>query len=142
MANRGRSHYRRLTGAELTSSLRGGPGSRATRARAQKVSDFFADDVVWHIGGRGPLAGDYRGKDEVLGFLAKTLEMTGGTFTLEIHDVLANDEHAVALVVARGEREGKTLEDRQAHVLHIKDGKVTEYWGHPGDQYAIDEFLS
>ena len=124
------------------------------KADMQKVSDFFADDIVWHIGGRGPLAGDYRGKDEVLGFLAKTMELTGGTFTLEIHDILANDEHAVVLVVARGEREGKTtspttsntwsetLEDRQAHVLHIKDGKVTEYWAHPGDQYAIDDFLS
>jgi ketosteroid isomerase-like protein len=113
------------------------------KADMQKVSDFFADDIVWHIGGRGPLAGDYRGKDEALGFLAKTMEMTGGVFSLEIHDILANDEHAVALVVARGEREGKkTLEDRQAHVLHIKDGKVAEYWAHPGDQYTIDEFFS
>jgi uncharacterized protein len=112
------------------------------KADMQRVADFFADDVVWHIGGRGPLAGDYRGKDEVLGFLAKTMEMTGGTFSLEIHDILANDEHAVALVVARGERQGKTLEDRQTHVLHIKGGKVSEYWAHPGDQYAIDEFLS
>lgn len=43
---------------------------------------------------------------------------------------------------ARGEREGKTLEDRQAHVLHIKDRKVTEYWAHPGDQYTIDEFFA
>jgi ketosteroid isomerase-like protein len=48
----------------------------------------------------------------------------------------------VVLVVARGERDGKTLEDRQAHVLHIKDGKVIEYWAHPGDQYTIDEFFS
>jgi ketosteroid isomerase-like protein len=113
-----------------------------TRGDMEAVSDLFADDIVWHVGGRGPLAGDYRGKDEVLGFLAKTMELTGGTFRLEIHDVLANDEHVTALLVARGEREGKTLEDRQAHVLHVKGGKVTEYWGHPGDQYAIDEFLS
>jgi uncharacterized protein len=108
----------------------------------QGVSDLLSDDIVWHVGGRSPLAGDYRGKDEVLGFLAKTMELTGGTFRLEIHDVLANDEHVTALLVARAERDGKTLEDRQAHVLHVKDGKVTEYWGHPGDQYAIDEFLS
>jgi uncharacterized protein len=113
-----------------------------SRGDIQRVSEVFADEIVWHVGGRGPLAGDYRGKDEVLGFLAKTMEMTGGTFRVEIHDILANDEHVAALVVARAERDGKTLEDRQAHVLHVKDGKVTEYWGHPGDQYAIDEFLS
>ena len=42
-----------------------------TRGDMQAVSDVFADDIVWHVGGRSPLAGDYRGKDEVLGFLAK-----------------------------------------------------------------------
>src|SRR5215207_5655112 len=31
------------------------------KADMQKVSGFFADDIVWHVGGRGPLAGDYRG---------------------------------------------------------------------------------
>jgi len=28
-----------------------------------------------------------------------------------------------------------------AQVWHIKDGKVTESWLHPGDAYASDEFL-
>jgi hypothetical protein len=37
------------------------------------------------------------------------LEITSpGTFRVEFHDVLANDEHAVALYVVRGEREGRT----------------------------------
>jgi ketosteroid isomerase-like protein len=108
----------------------------------EAVRSLFADDIVWHVGGRSPLAGDYTGADEVLGFLAKTMELTGGTFGLEIHDVLANEEHGIALVVARGERDGKSLEDRQVHVLHLRDGKVIAFWGHPGDQYAIDEFWS
>jgi ketosteroid isomerase-like protein len=46
----------------------------------------------------------------------------------------------VALVVARGEREGKSYEDRQSHVFHVADGKVTEFWLNPGDPYAADEF--
>jgi ketosteroid isomerase-like protein len=106
------------------------------------LRELFDPNVVWHLAGRGPLAGDYRGVDEVFGVFAKTVELTGGTFNLEVHDVLANDEHAVALVVARGQRDGKSLEDRQAHVLHVKDGKVTEFWGHAWDQYAVDDFLA
>jgi uncharacterized protein len=99
-------------------------------------------NVVWHVVGRGPLAGDYRGIDEVFGFFGKIVELTGGTFELDVHDILANDEHAVVLVRARGERGGKKLEDPQAHVLHVKDGKVTEFWGHAWDLYATDEFLA
>src|SRR5439155_12616958 len=75
------------------------------------LNDLFADDIVWHVGGRTPIAGDYAGKDAVFGFFAKTMEMTGGTFRLDLHDLLANDEHVVALVTATGQREGRSLDD-------------------------------
>lgn len=104
------------------------------------VRALFAEDIVWHLPGRNQMSGDYKGQGEVFALFAKNMELTKGTFKLEIHDILANDEHIVALVVARAERDGKRIEDRQAHVLHVQNGKITEFWGHPGDQYAIDEF--
>jgi uncharacterized protein len=103
---------------------------------------LFAQDAVWHAPGRSPLSGDHRGVDAILGFFAQTMELTGGTFRVELHDVLANDEHAVSLYVARGEREGRTLEDKSVLVSHIRDGKLVETWGYSEDQYALDEFLS
>lgn len=106
------------------------------------IRELFADDILWHVGGRSPLAGDYKGKEEVLGFLAKTMEMTGGTFKLDVHDVLANDEHGIALTTATAEREGKRLNNRSVQVVHIQDGKLTESWLHAEDQYAADEFWS
>jgi uncharacterized protein len=104
------------------------------------LNELFADEIVWHVGGRSSLAGDYTGKDQVFGFFARTMEMTGGTFRLDIHDLLADDEHVVALAHVTGQREGKSLDDNSVQVLHVKDGKVTESWFHPGDQYAADEF--
>lgn len=106
------------------------------------VRTIFADDIVWHVGGRSPLAGNYKGIDEVFGFFGKTIELSGGTLKLEIHDILANDEHAVALVSSRAERGGKRLADNGAHIFHVKDGKVIEFWAHPQDAYADDEFWS
>ena len=103
---------------------------------------IFADDIVWHSPGNGPLAGDYRGIDHVFGLFAKVAELSGGTLRNDVHDVLANDEHAVALVTVRGEREGKTLEDLQSHVFHVSDGRVTEVWLEAFDLYANDEFWS
>ena|SRR5215813_1866351 len=103
---------------------------------------LLTDGVVLHFPGRGPLAGDHRGKDQVLATWAKQAELTGGTFRLELHDILANDEHAVALTVARAERGGRAWEDNAVAVFHIRDRKVSEIWLHPGDQYAGDEFFS
>jgi ketosteroid isomerase-like protein len=108
----------------------------------QVLNDLFADDLLWHVGGRGPLAGDYKGKDEVFGFFAKTVELTGGTFHLDIHDVLANDTHVAVLATATAERDGKKLNDNGVQVLHVADGKVTESWLYPSDSYAADEFWS
>jgi len=104
------------------------------------LNELFADDIVWHVPGRSQLAGDFRGKEEVFGNFQKVAELTGGTFKLDIHAILADDEHAVVLTRAMGEREGKTLDDNTIQVFHIKDGKVTEQWLHPGDAYASDDF--
>src|SRR5205823_1359716 len=56
------------------------------------LNELFADDVVWHAPGHNELAGTFRGKDEVFANLQKNMELTGGTFKLEIHDLLADDE--------------------------------------------------
>jgi uncharacterized protein len=106
------------------------------------LRELFDQDAVWHAAGRSPLSGDHRGVDAILGFFARTMELTGGTFRVELHDVLANDEHAVSLYVARGEREGRTLEDKSVLVSHVRNGKLVETWGFSEDQYALDEFLS
>jgi len=77
-----------------------------------------------------------------MGLFGRLVELTGGTFRQELHDILANDEHGVTLATATAEREGKTFRDNGVLVFNLKEGKVTEAWLHPGDQYAADEFLS
>jgi ketosteroid isomerase-like protein len=104
------------------------------------LNELFADDIVWHAPGRNQLAGTFRGRDEVFGTFQKVGELSGGTFKLDLHAVFADDEHAVVLARATGEREGRKLDDNTVQVFHIKDGKVTEQWLHPGDAYASDEF--
>ena len=106
------------------------------------MRELTDQDAVWHTPGRGPLAGDYRGIDEILGFFARIAELTGGTFRAELHDVVANDEHAVGLYVSRAEREGRTLETKNVIVSHIRNGKSVETWTFSDDQYGADEFFS
>ena len=106
------------------------------------LRQLFDQDAVWHVPGRSPLSGDHRGMDAILGFLARTMELTGGAFRAEVHDVVANDDHAVAIYVTRGEREGRTLESRDVLVSHIRNGKLAEAWLLSADLYAVDEFFS
>jgi ketosteroid isomerase-like protein len=86
------------------------------------------------------LAGDYTGKEEIGAFFGKFMELTNGTFRIEVHDVLANNKHGVALVRSTAQRGGKSLESNDVHVWHVSDGRATEHWIHPSVQYAADEF--
>jgi len=105
------------------------------------LNELFADDIVWHAPGRSQLAGDHQGVDAVLGYFGRTMELTGGAFRVEVHDVVANDEHAVGLNTVHAERAGRTLEDNNTLVFHVRDGRATEVWQYWADQYAADELF-
>ena len=105
-------------------------------------AQYFASDIRWHVPGRSPLASDYAGAAQVVEFFGRLFELSQGTLRLELHDVLANDEHAVALYTVRAEREGRRLEDNMVATFHVRDGKITEAWTQATDLYASDEFWS
>jgi ketosteroid isomerase-like protein len=111
-----------------------------TSGDLETIDGLFADDIVWHVSGRSPISGDYTGKEQVFGFFGKLQELSGGTSKVEVHDLLADDDHGVAIVTQSASRDGRTYEGRVTHVLHLRDGKVTEFWDAYVDQYASDEF--
>jgi ketosteroid isomerase-like protein len=94
---------------------------------------LLTEDVEFDIDGRTPWSGKYSGKGGVLDFFGKLMELSGGTFRLEILDVLANDEHGVVLTLERGERDGKAVENRAVHVWDMRDGKCAKFRGYNED---------
>ena len=110
------------------------------RGDVPAVLELLADDIKWHVGGRSPVSGDYKGHEGVVSFFTKLMELSGGTFRLEIHDFTASDDHVVVLVHETGERGTKTLDENFVHVWHVSGGKATEFWGAGVDQYTWDEF--
>jgi ketosteroid isomerase-like protein len=110
------------------------------RADVETLRQVFADDTIFHEPGSSPISGDYHGINQVLGFLGALAERSGGTFRATLHDVLANDEHVVALHSSDAEREGRTARSPTALVFHVRDGRITETWSHHHDQQEFDEF--
>jgi ketosteroid isomerase-like protein len=104
------------------------------------LSQLIAADATWHVSDTGPLSGDYHGRDEIFGFFGRLAEQTGGTFRLEVHDVLANDEHAVVLCTLSASRANKSIEIPVANVSHLRGGKVTEFWSATADPQATTDF--
>ena len=107
-----------------------------------KAQDLLDDNLTWHFAGKNPFSGDYTGKDTVQDVWSRRRERTGGTLGYEVHDVLANDDHVVSLLLNKAERDGNTHEWKSVSVYHMKDGKIVEAWDFNEDQHAVDEFWS
>ena len=103
----------------------------------EEYAQILADDVVWHqIGDR-----TLHGKEELVASMPSA--DSGESITTTVHDVVANDEHAIALVEAHATRTGgRTLDYRTAEIVHIRDGKVTERWAFSDDTQRIADFFA
>ena len=64
------------------------------------MDQHLADDVVWHVGGNSKWAGAYEGKAKVLEYFARQAQATSGPPSVDVHDILGNDDHVVALGTA------------------------------------------
>ncbi|MFF5208150.1 nuclear transport factor 2 family protein [Streptosporangium sp. NPDC000396] len=103
---------------------------------------LLTDDVIFHIPGRGSLAGDYQGKEQVINYLSRFTEAAGKSMRFEPDSFLASEEQVAALLRIRGERGDRVLDERGVHVFRITDGKISERWSYPHDSQIIDEFFA
>ena len=103
--------------------------------------DLFADDAVWHVPGTMVLSGTHRGRDEIVAFLRRTAELTGGTYRVDLLWTVADDEHLVALYRAEGARpDGRVLDIEQALFVELEAGLWKIVRAQPLDQAAFDAF--
>ncbi|MBI2762363.1 MAG: nuclear transport factor 2 family protein [Chloroflexi bacterium] len=101
------------------------------------VDAFMADDIVWHEIGRTE---PRHGKDELRAAMMDS--MGGVTIRYDLHDVIANDDHAIALGTATATRGDRSLNYRTAEIFHIRDGRAVERWAFSDDTAAIVAFFA
>src|SRR4029453_2823121 len=95
---------------------------------------MFADTITFHFLGHTQLSGAYNGLSEVLGYFERLPEI-GAAFRFEVHDLLVDDDHGVALLAGTAEREGERVEQKVVHVFHLNaDGKAPAWGTFWGDQ--------
>ena len=97
------------------------------------ASSSFDPAITWRLYGTGRIAGEYKGIDQVQAFLKQLVVLSGGTFRMELLDVLASDDEAAVNLQAHAERPGRTYASHQVHLFRFRDERVVEVW-----QFASD----
>ena len=114
-----------------------------TRGDAETFGEILlADDVVWHWPGRSHVAGDYRGKDAVIGLVREFHRVASDRLQVSPLDVLEGREFLMSFTHVIAEQEGRTLDVVMADAMRFgADGKVEEFWTLSNDQAAVDSFI-
>ncbi len=104
---------------------------------------YTHDDVVLHVPGSHPLAGEYRGPESLVRFVEASRERTETGEHIDVLDVLEGADHAAVYLHVTAERAGRTpLDNTTVHLLRLVEGRVAEVWLHNWDNTAVNDFWS
>jgi uncharacterized protein len=106
------------------------------------VFAVFDPAITWHVPGHSPLSGDFTGHDQIGGFFKRTLDLSGGAFSIDVHNVLADGELVVALTTVKAQRNGVAASFPEVHVWRLRNGKAIEFREYQGDEQREDRFWS
>jgi uncharacterized protein len=106
------------------------------------VFAVFDASIAWHVPGHSPLSGDYHGHDQIEGFFRRTMELSAGAFSIDVHHLLAGDDLVVALVTVNARRNGISASFPEVHIWRMKGGKAIEFCEYQSDEQREDRFWS
>ena len=109
------------------------------RRELEPVLKLFAEEVLLRCPGKNRIAGEYRGRSEVLGFWRKQVELSGGTFKGNVISVLQGENQLVLISELSLTRHGKAYTWRRANHYQFYRNRVIEAWLYESDQYLADE---
>ena len=99
------------------------------------VAELMAEDIVWHVPGTSPIAGDHVGREAVLAYFEARRAIAGGPISIVKHGELAGEDVVVQLADGSADALGSW---RTAGVYRVAGGVVAEAWLVPLELAAFD----
>lgn len=108
----------------------------------QTLRAIWADDIVWHVKGTGPLQGEIKGVDEVFEYLADLGELGDDGVHTEVEDVLVSHRRAAAICRTQATRGAHSLETSFIVIATIVDRRIQRLVTIPVDADHLESFWS
>jgi uncharacterized protein len=103
------------------------------------VEELLAEDVVWHVPGMSPIAGEYRGRAAVTEYFRLRRELAGGAIRITKEGEAHHEEALVQLADGQAPLGGREVVWRTAGAYRVAHGRIAEAWLVPLDQEQFDQ---
>ena len=104
----------------------------------EAVRELLAHDVVWHVPGRSPIAGDHRGRAAVMAYFDRRRALAGGAMTILPGEQIVSGDVVIQFADGELARDGRRVRWRTAGVYRFDGECVAEAWLVPLDLDAFD----
>jgi uncharacterized protein len=128
--------------AELIAELHRRQGRMYAGGSIDAVLELLDDDIVWHVPGTSPIAGDHRGREGVAAYFERRRRIAQATMQMHPGSLLAEGAAVVQLVNGSAELGGERVEWQTAGVYRIAAGRVAEVWLVPLELEVFDRLWS
>ncbi|HEV3230426.1 MAG TPA: nuclear transport factor 2 family protein [Solirubrobacteraceae bacterium] len=114
--------------AELIAELHRRQADMYAGGPVEPVIALLSENVVWHVPGTSPIAGDHRGPDAVLRYFVLRRELARDSMRMHERDTLIDGDVVVQLVDGTAELHGHPCRWRTVGVYRVHDGRIAEVW--------------
>jgi ketosteroid isomerase-like protein len=106
------------------------------------VVELLAEDIVWHVPGASPIAGDHRGVSEVVAYFEKRRRLADSTMRVYPGEVMTVGDAVAQFVEGRATLGGEEVSWQTIGIYRVDSGRIREVWLVPLDLDRFDRIWS
>jgi ketosteroid isomerase-like protein len=130
--------------AELVAELHRRQGEMYMGGPVEPVVELLAEDVVWHVPGRSPIAGDHRGRAAVVEYFERRRRLADATMQMRPGAVISEGDAVAQFVTGTAVLGGESVSWQTIGVYRLDAGlrRIQEVWLVPLDADLFDRIWS
>jgi uncharacterized protein len=130
--------------AELVAELHRRQNEMYSGGPVDRVAELLAEEIVWHVPGSSPIAGDHRGVAAVIAYFKQRRRLADATMKMEPGELLEADDAVAQFVAGSAMLDGEPVSWQTVGVyrLDLDPGRIHEVWLVPLDSALFDRIWS
>ena len=130
--------------AELVAELHRRQNEMYSGGSVDSVVELVAEDIVWHVPGSSPIAGDHRGAAEVIAYFERRRQLASATMKMEPGGLLEMGDAVAQSVTGSATLDGEpvTWQTVGVYRVDLEHGRIREVWLVPLDSDLFDRIWS
>jgi ketosteroid isomerase-like protein len=104
----------------------------------EAVVEMLTEDVVWHVPGASPIAGDHVGHDAVAGYFRTRRRIADSSMRLQPGEMLAEKDLVVQRVDGAAVIGGEPVGWKTVGIYRLEGSRIAEVWLVPLDLQSFE----